>query len=215
MEISIEKEDIKIEYTRDLIHGDFASNIAMLLAKKNKCKPRELANKISENLPQTDFIARTEIAGPGFINFFLNQNAYLSVVLDILEKGSSFGNSNIGNNQPILIEFVSANPTGPLHIGHGRGAAYGDAISNLLNKIGFDVDREYYVNDSGRQMNILTLSIWLRYLELMGKKINFPEKAYQGDYIKKIAHEIKEKYADEFLILNIQSLDLPNNKNDE
>ncbi len=215
MEISIEKEDIKIEYTRDLIHGDFASNIAMLLAKKNKCNPRELANKISENLPQTDFIARTEIAGPGFINFFLNQNAYLSVVLDILEKGSSFGNSNIGNNQPILIEFVSANPTGPLHIGHGRGAAYGDAISNLLNKIGFDVDREYYVNDSGRQMNILTLSIWLRYLELMGKKINFPEKAYQGDYIKKIAHEIKEKYADEFLILNIQSLNLPNNKNDE
>ena len=215
MEISIEKEDIKIEYTRDLIHGDFASNIAMLLAKKNKCNPRELANKISENLPQTDFIARTEIAGPGFINFFLNQNAYLSVVLDILEKGTSFGNSNIGNNQPILIEFVSANPTGPLHIGHGRGAAYGDAISNLLNKIGFDVDREYYVNDSGRQMNILTLSIWLRYLELMGKKINFPEKAYQGDYIKKIAHEIKEKYADEFLILNIQSLNLPNNKNDE
>ena len=214
-EISIEKEDIKIEYTRDLIHGDFASNIAMLLAKKNKCKPRELANKISENLPQTDFIARTEIAGPGFINFFLNQNAYLSVVLDILEKGTSFGNSNIGNNQPILIEFVSANPTGPLHIGHGRGAAYGDAISNLLNKIGFDVDREYYVNDSGRQMNILTLSIWLRYLELMGKKINFPEKAYQGDYIKKIAHEIKEKYADEFLISNIQSLNLPNNKNDE
>ena len=139
-----------------------------LLAKKNKCNPRELANKISENLPQTDFIARTEIAGPGFINFFLNQNAYLSVVLDILEKGSSFGNSNIGNNQPILIEFVSANPTGPLHIGHGRGAAYGDAISNLLNKIAFDVDREYYVNDSGRQMNILTLSIWLRYLELMG-----------------------------------------------
>ena len=215
MEISIEKEDIKIEYTRDLIHGDFASNIAMLLAKKNKCNPRELANKISENLPQTDFIARTEIAGPGFINFFLNQNAYLSVVLDILEKGTSFGNSNIGNNQPILIEFVSANPTGPLHIGHGRGAAYGDAISNLLNKIGFDVDREYYVNDSGRQMNILTLSIWLRYLELMGKKINFPEKAYQGDYIKKIAHEIKEKYADEFLISNIQSLNLPNNKNDE
>ena len=215
MEISIEKEDIKIEYTRDLIHGDFASNIAMLLAKKNKCNPRELANKISENLPQTDFIARTEIAGPGFINFFLNQNAYLSVVLDILEKGTSFGNSNIGNNQPILIEFVSANPTGPLHIGHGRGAAYGDAISNLLNKIGFDVDREYYVNDSGRQMNILTLSIWLRYLELMGKKINFPEKAYQGDYIKKIAHEIKEKYADEFLISNIQSLNLSNNKNDE
>ena len=215
MEISIEKEDIKIEYTRDLIHGDFASNIAMLLAKKNKCNPRELANKISENLPQTDFIARTEIAGPGFINFFLNQNAYLSVVLDILEKGTSFGNSNIGNNQPILIEFVSANPTGPLHIGHGRGAAYGDAISNLLNKIGFDVDREYYVNDSGRQMNILTLSIWWRYLELMGKKINFPEKAYQGDYIKKIAHEIKEKYADEFLISNIQSLNLSNNKNDE
>ena len=137
MEIAIKKDDIKIEYSRDPSHGDFASNLAMVLAKTHNCNPRELANRITENLPKSDLIKRTEIAGPGFINFFLNQNSYQSVVLDILEKGDTYGNSKIGDNQSTLIEFVSANPTGPLHIGHGRGAAYGAAIVNLLKKTGF------------------------------------------------------------------------------
>ena len=199
IEITINKNDIKIEYGRDPAHGDFASNIAMVLAKSCKCAPRELANKISENLPKSHLIKRTEIAGPGFINFFLNQDSYQSVILDILKNGDLYGNSEIGGNKPTLVEFVSANPTGPLHIGHGRGAAYGAAICNLLKKTGFNVHSEYYVNDSGRQVNILTVSVWLRYLQQFEKEVPFPENAYKGNYIINIAIDLKNKFEKEFI----------------
>ena len=212
MAIAIKKDDIKIEYSRDPSHGDFASNLAMVLAKTHNCSPRELANRITENLPKSDLIKRTEIAGPGFINFFLNQNSYQSVVLDILEKGDAYGNSKIGDNQSTLIEFVSANPTGPLHIGHGRGAAYGAAIVNLLKKTGFNIHCEYYVNDSGRQMDILTVSTWIRYLQQHDKEICFPESAYKGNYIIDIAADLKNKYANKFVTPHKDILDLLDTK---
>ena len=212
MVIAIKKDDIKIEYSRDPSHGDFASNLAMVLAKTHNCNPRELANRITENLPKSDLIKRTEIAGPGFINFFLNQNSYQSVVLDILEKGDTYGNSKIGDNQSTLIEFVSANPTGPLHIGHGRGAAYGAAIVNLLKKTGFNIHCEYYVNDSGRQMDILTVSTWIRYLQQHDKEICFPESAYKGNYIIDIAADLKDKYANKFVTPHKDILDLLDTK---
>ena len=212
MAIAIKKDDIKIEYSRAPSHGDFASNIAMVLAKTHNCNPRELANRITENLPKSDLIKRTEIAGPGFINFFLNQNSYQSVVLDILEKGDAYGNSKIGDNQSTLIEFVSANPTGPLHIGHGRGAAYGAAIVNLLKKTGFNIHCEYYVNDSGRQMDILTVSAWIRYLQQHDKEICFPESAYKGNYIIDIAADLKNKYANKFVTPHKDILDLLDTK---
>ena len=212
MVIAVKKDDIKIEYSRDPSHGDFASNLAMVLAKTCNCNPRELANRITENLPKSDLIKRTEIAGPGFINFFLNQNSYQSVVLDILEKGDAYGNSKIGDNQSTLIEFVSANPTGPLHIGHGRGAAYGAAIVNLLKKTGFNIHCEYYVNDSGRQMDILTVSTWIRYLQQHDKEICFPESAYKGNYIIDIAADLKNKYANKFVTPHKDILDLLDTK---
>jgi len=212
MVIAVKQDDIKIEYSRDPLHGDFASNLAMVLAKSCNCNPRELANRITENLPKSDLIKRTEIAGPGFINFFLNQNSYQSVVLEILEKGETYGNSKIGDNQSTLIEFVSANPTGPLHIGHGRGAAYGAAIANLLKKTGFNIHCEYYVNDSGRQMDILTVSTWMRYLQQHDKEICFPENAYKGHYITDIAADLKNKYANKFVTPHKDILDLLDKK---
>jgi arginyl-tRNA synthetase len=212
MVIAVKKDGIKIEYSRDPSHGDFASNLAMVLAKTHNCNPRELANRITENLPKSDLIKRTKIAGPGFINFFLNQNSYQSVVLDILEKGDAYGNSKIGDNQSTLIEFVSANPTGPLHIGHGRGAAYGAAIVNLLKKTGFNIHCEYYVNDSGRQMDILTVSAWIRYLQQHDKEIYFPENAYKGHYMIDIAADLKNKYANKFVTPHKDILDLLDTK---
>jgi arginyl-tRNA synthetase len=212
MVIAVKKDGIKIEYSRDPSHGDFASNLAMVLAKTHNCNPRELANRITENLSKSDLIKRTEIAGPGFINFFLNQNSYQSVVLDILEKGDAYGNSKIGDNQSTLIEFVSANPTGPLHIGHGRGAAYGAAIVNLLKKTGFNIHCEYYVNDSGRQMDILTVSAWIRYLQQHDKEIYFPENAYKGHYMIDIAADLKNKYANKFVTPHKDILDLLDTK---
>ena len=215
LEITIQKDDIKIEYSRDASHGDFATNIAMVLAKMLNCNPRELANKITKNIPKTDLVKNVEIAGPGFINFFLSQNSYQSVVLDILKRGDLYGNSEIGENKPTIVEFVSANPTGPLHIGHGRGAACGAAICNLLRKTGFDVYCEYYVNDSGRQVNILTVSVWLRYLQQFEEKIIFPDNAYQGNYITDIAISLKKKYGDKFIAPNVDILNIINTKEDE
>lgn len=215
LEITIQKDDIKIEYSRDASHGDFATNIAMVLAKTLNCNPRELANKITKNIPKINLVKNVEIAGPGFINFFLSQNSYQSVVLDILKRGDMYGNSEIGENKPTLVEFVSANPTGPLHIGHGRGAACGAAICNLLRKTGFDVYCEYYVNDSGRQVNILTVSVWLRYLQQFEEKIIFPDNAYQGNYITDIAVSLKKKYGDKFIAPNVDILNIITKKEDE
>lgn len=183
-------DDIQIERTRDQAHGDFACNIAMVLAKQAKINPRELASALLENLPGSEIIDRVEIAGPGFINFFLSKQSRLNVISKILQAGKNYGRSEFGSGKSILVEFVSANPTGPLHVGHGRGAAYGAVVSDLLEAIGYKVDREYYVNDAGRQMDILTVSIWLRYLEQCGIRIDFPENAYQGDYIREIADKL-------------------------
>jgi arginyl-tRNA synthetase len=196
---AIELANIKIENTRDTAHGDFATNIAMVLAKTAKSNPRELADNIITRLPKSDILDRAEIAGPGFINFFLKQNAHQSIVIDILNKGDRYGDSDIGTGAPTLIEFVSANPTGPLHIGHGRGAAYGAAVANLLKKAGFDVSCEYYINDAGRQMDILAVSIWLRYLQHCGQDIPFPDNAYKGDYINDIAVSLHKDYAEKFI----------------
>jgi len=183
-------DDIKIERTRDQSHGDYACNIAMVLAKQARTNPRELAAALLESLPESNIVERIEIAGPGFINFFLSKQSRLNVITNILQAGEAYGRSEFGAGKSILVEFVSANPTGPLHVGHGRGAAYGATVSDLLEAIGYKVDREYYVNDAGRQMDILTVSIWLRYLEQSGLEIDFPENAYQGDYIHDIANKL-------------------------
>ena len=183
-------DDIQIERTRDKSHGDFACNIAMVLARQAKTNPRKLAAALLENIPESETIERIEIAGPGFINFYLTKQSRLNVITRILQTAEAYGRSEFGTGKSILLEFVSANPTGPLHVGHGRGAVYGAVVSDLLEAIGYKVDREYYVNDAGRQMDILTVSIWLRYLELCAIKIDFPENAYQGDYIRNIADKL-------------------------
>jgi len=189
----------KVEKTRDPGHGDFASNVAMMLASQAGTKPRELAVMIVDNLPASPSIKKVDIAGPGFINFFLNQDTFLDIINIINEQADHFGHSDLGQGQSVLIEFVSANPTGPLHIGHGRGAAYGAAIANLLEAVGYRVFREYYLNDAGRQMDILTISVWLRYLQACDIQIDMPANAYQGDYIKTIAAAIQQKIGSDFI----------------
>ncbi len=191
---------VQIERTRDASHGDFFSNAAMMLAKQLGQKPRELAAEIVDRLAVSEFVDNSEIAGPGFINFFLSQKAHLQLIPDIINAGDSFGQCDHGKGETILIEYVSANPTGPLHIGHGRGAAYGASLANLLNTVGYDTKQEYYVNDAGRQMDILAISVWLRYLNLCGQQLPFPEKAYQGDYVREIAAKIHQQHHDDFVI---------------
>jgi arginyl-tRNA synthetase len=187
-------DKIHIEYTRDSQHGDFASNIAMTLAKLLKKNPRELAQQSIDNLPKEKIITKVEIAGPGFINFYLIPEAFLPLLENIKTKKNKFGLSTIGKNRKIHVEFVSSNPTGPLHVGHGRGAAYGATLCDLLAAIGCNVHREYYVNDAGRQMDILATSVYLRYLELCGEKFEYPLNIYKGDYVKDIAKLIFTKH---------------------
>ena len=181
---------IAIERTRDVQHGDFASNLALILAKPAKANPRQLAEKIIAALPQHDAVLKVELAGPGFINFFINPNSQYQIVRKIHTEGRGFGLSTIGAGKKVQVEFVSANPTGPLHVGHGRGAAYGSVVADLLEAVGFEVHREYYVNDAGRQMDILATSIWLRYLEECGELVHFPSNGYRGDYVREIAWDI-------------------------
>lgn len=190
--------DIVIERTRDKSHGDFACNIAMRLAKVAKRKPRDLAELLVKQIGVSSLINKIEIAGPGFINFTLADSAFQSLVSRVLDAGESFGRSDIGAGKKVQVEFVSANPTGPLHVGHGRGAAYGAVVASLLEEVGFDVSKEYYVNDAGRQMDILATSVWLRYLEICGEKVIFPSNGYKGDYIIDIAQQVHENHAAEF-----------------
>jgi len=189
---------VRLDHTKDKSHGDFATNVALMLAKQAKTSPLELAKIIVNQLGEAKFIKKTEIAGPGFINFFLSDESSTSIVNEIIELGEMYGKSEIGKGQSILLEYVSANPTGPLHVGHGRGAAYGATVSNLLRNIGYKVDNEYYVNDAGRQMDILTVSIFLRYLALCGETVRFPDNGYQGQYINDIAVGIFDKSGDSF-----------------
>ena len=181
---------IELERTRDAQHGDFASNIAMRLAKATRQNPRKLAEAIKSALPASAAIAKVEIAGAGFINFFLNQNAYHAEIGRVLAQDADYGRSQFGNGRSVLVEFVSANPTGPLHVGHGRHAAFGASLANLLEATGYRVAREYYVNDAGRQMEILAASTWLRYLERCGERFPFPANGYRGAYITAIAGEL-------------------------
>ncbi len=190
---------VMIEHARNKEHGDFASNIAMLCAKPAKRAPRELAELIVQNLPESDLVAEVMIAWPGFINFKLVQGSQQSVVKTILAQGKHYGESDYGQGQRVLIEFVSANPTGPLHVGHGRGAAFGATLASLMRAVGYQVDNEYYVNDAGRQMHILAVSIWLRYLALCGGSIEFPRNGYKGDYVYDIAKDLQVKYQEELI----------------
>lgn len=192
---------LNIEHTRDPSHGDFASNLAMMLAKPAKQKPRDLAEKIVAALPENSDIDKVEIAGPGFINFFMNANTLTTVIPAILDAGEVYGHSTIGRGKRVQVEFVSANPTGPLHVGHGRGAAYGAAVADLLAAAGYEVHREYYVNDAGRQMDILCASVWIRYLSLCGTLPDpdyFPVNGYKGDYVWDIAAHLHRNNGDKF-----------------
>ena len=179
--------------TKDRSHGDFASNIAMIASKAAGMKPRDLAEKVLAALPEVADISKAEIAGPGFINFFLNADQRFSVLDQIQAQQQNFGRSQINAQKRIQVEFVSANPTSSLHVGHGRGAAYGMTVANLLEATGAKVEREYYVNDAGRQMDILATSTYLRYLQMAGQTLVFPKNAYQGDYVKDIAQSILEQ----------------------
>jgi arginyl-tRNA synthetase len=187
---------VQVDRTRDRRHGDFASNLAMTLAKVAGRKPRDLAQQLVDALPEEPAVAKVEIAGPGFINFYLSPVAYHRVVGEALEQGEHYGRSELGQGRPVQVEFVSANPTGPLHVGHGRGAAYGATVADLLEAVGYRVHREYYVNDAGRQMDILAASVYLRYLELCGEEVPFPRNGYQGDYVWDIGASLHRSHAD-------------------
>ncbi len=184
---------VVVERTRDSKHGDFASNIALRLAKPARRNPRELAQAIVAALPANPLIAKMEVAGAGFINFYLTPAAYSQELESIYELADAYGRSERGRGHKVLLEFVSANPTGPLHVGHGRQAAYGATLANLLVAAGFDVSREYYINDAGRQVDILAVSAWIRYLEVCGEQIPFPENGYRGDYVRSIAQQLHAK----------------------
>ncbi len=177
-------------------HGDYACNLAMQLSRQLRRNPREIAAALIEHLPASPYVARTEIAGAGFINVFLQPSAKRDVVRRIFAAGERYGHSKLGQDRRVQVEFVSANPTGPLHVGHGRGAAYGSALSNMLAATGFDVTREFYVNDAGRQMDILALSVWLRYLQAHGESVGFPDNGYRGDYVRDIAAQLAGAHGD-------------------
>ena len=190
--------NVQVTRSKDKAHGDFACNIAMQLAKQAKMPPRQLAEMLVTNLPDNGSIVKIEIAGPGFLNFYVNETVHGEILDSILQQNELYGLSQKYKNKKVQIEFVSANPTGPLHVGHGRGAAYGATIANLLNAVGYQVQREYYVNDAGRQIDILTASVWLRYLELCDEKFDFPTNAYQGDYIWDIAATLHREHAEKY-----------------
>lgn len=189
-----------VERSRDRAHGDFASNVALRLAKIAKQPPRALAEQIRSALPPSELVGRVELAGPGFLNFTMTPAAFHAVVEGALAQGEAFGRSDLGAGRTIQVEFVSANPTGPLHVGHGRGAAYGATVANLLAAIGFSVHREYYVNDAGRQMDILATSVWLRYLERCGAQFQFPSAGYRGDYVRAIADTLYAEHGDAYAV---------------
>ena len=184
---------VAVERTRDSSHGDFASNVAMQLAKAARRKPRDLAQAIVAAMPANELVAKVAIAGPGFINFFLAPMACQAELVKVLDAGRAYGRSPAGVGKRVLVEFVSANPTGPLHVGHGRLAAFGASLANVLEAAGHAVSREYYINDTGRQMDILATSVWLRYLESFGEQFPFPSNGYRGDYIGTIANKLIER----------------------
>ena len=197
--------DIAVERSRGDDHGDFASPVALALARVAKRKPREIAERIKARLPRSASIASVAIAGPGFINFTVATEAFTETVRRILDAGVQSTRPAIGEGRRVQVEFVSANPTGPLHVGHGRGAANGASVANILEAAGFDVQREYYVNDAGRQMHILALSVWLRYLERRGRTVPFPSNGYRGAYVHDIAAGLERAVGGDFAV-DVESL---------
>jgi arginyl-tRNA synthetase len=184
---------IQVDRTKDKLHGDYATNLAMMLAKPAGKSPRDVAALLIAALPSNPAIIKVDIAGPGFMNFTLDPSGQTGIVGAVLSQTDRFGRSQAGAGKRIQVEYVSANPTGPLHVGHGRGAAYGATVANLLEAAGFSVHREYYVNDAGRQMNILGTSVWLRYLQMQGASFDFPSNGYKGDYIRDISQAIIDR----------------------
>ena len=184
--------DPAIERSRDALHGDFATGVAMRLARAAGTNPRKLAERIVAAIPANDLVAKTEVAGPGFINFFVTPAAWRAEMSRVAAEGEGYGRGAAGAGRKAIVEFVSANPTGPLHVGHGRHAAFGATVANLLEADGWRVHREYYVNDAGRQMDILAASVWLRYLELCGETLPFPANGYRGDYVRPVAARLRE-----------------------
>ena len=203
--------EMEIEEPRHNSHGDFSTNFAMVCASIQKMAPKQIAQilvsqieasgKTLEKAPgeTTGLIEKVEIAGPGFINFFLSNKAWHPVIDTILTQDKAYGASDMGRNEKVQVEFVSANPTGPLHVGHGRGAAVGDSVGNILDFAGFDVQKEFYINDSGRQIRTLGNSVWIRLQQITGKEIKFPDDCYQGDYITDLARQVLEKEGDQFV----------------
>ena len=183
----LEKVEVIVEFTRDKKHGDLASNIALTLSKSCRMNPRDLASLILQNIPTTSFLDHCEVAGAGFINFFLSKDALSKILLEIIDKKERFGCNNEGKSAPILIEFVSANPTGPLHVGHGRGAAIGDSICRLMRANGWNVQSEFYYNDSGQQIRNLALSVQARCLGIDPQNPDWPDDGYCGEYINEVA----------------------------
>jgi arginyl-tRNA synthetase len=191
---------VEVDWTKDDGHGDYASNAAMVLAKPARKNPRDIAGILLERIDDTgQILERVEIAGPGFMNFFIREGCWLTLLKKVEDEGSRYGSSDLGKGRRIQVEFVSANPTGPLHIGHARGAVVGDVVANILAAVGYDVFREYYINDSGNQMNNLGKSVLLRYRELLGRKEVFPEGCYKGEYIRDLAAELLRREGERYL----------------
>jgi arginyl-tRNA synthetase len=185
--------EMEIETPKHDGQGDFSTNFAMVSARHQKMAPRQIAEAIVNSMPVEEtggMVEKVEIAGPGFINFFLSANAWHPVIDDVLVRDGQFGASEMGQGEKVQVEFVSANPTGPLHVGHGRGAAVGDSVGNILSFAGFDVQKEYYINDSGRQIRTLGTSVWLRLQQSQGRQVEFPEDCYQGEYINDLAQKV-------------------------
>jgi arginyl-tRNA synthetase len=196
---AVDPASINVERARDAEHGDFASSVALRLAKQAGRPPRQLAEAIVAALSKSPLLARVEVAGAGFINFHLAANAQNAALRQVLEQAALYGRSDHARGESLIIEFVSANPTGPLHVGHGRQAAYGATLANLLSAIGHQVHREFYINDAGRQMQILAVSTWLRYLEQCGEALPFPSNGYRGDYVYALAGQLHERRGRELL----------------
>ena len=190
---------VSVEPPRDSSHGDMATNSAMVLSKQAGINPRELAELICEKLQADENIETVEIAGPGFINITVNTNLWFDVIKSIMTAPNEYGNSDMGNGEKINVEYVSANPTGPMHIGHARGAVVGDVLSSLLQKVGYNVTKEYYINDAGAQVDVLAKSAFLRYREALGETIEIPEGLYPGDYLKPVGEELAKIHGDKLL----------------
>ena len=188
--------NVAVEPPRDALHGDMATNAAMVLAKAAKMKPRDIADALAEKLLLDDRIEVADVAGPGFLNIRLTPAVWLAIVPNAIKENADFGRSNMGGGKKVNVEYVSANPTGPLHVGHTRGAVFGDALASLLDFAGYDITREYYINDGGAQVDVLARSVYLRYLEANGQEVQFVDGTYPGDYLIKVGQDLKEKYGD-------------------